>query len=109
MEFIDAHCHLNAPCFAADLPSVIERAKKAGVQGAVVVTESMVDFETTLQLAKEFNNFVYPCLGVHPVQQGRSVKLEDLDEALEFMTHHIHELTAIGEVGLLLAQLIFHS
>ncbi|XP_077416293.1 putative deoxyribonuclease TATDN3 isoform X3 [Vanacampus margaritifer] len=52
-----------------------------------------------------FPGFVFPCLGVHPVQevssdQHRSVSLQDLDAALPLIDKYKDRLVAIGEVGL---------
>ncbi|CAK5096767.1 unnamed protein product [Meloidogyne enterolobii] len=65
---IDCHCHLADPSFNEDIGQVIERAKEAGVVQAIVVAEYPTDFPRILQLAKQFPDFIKPCLGVHPVQ-----------------------------------------
>ncbi|XP_025065991.1 putative deoxyribonuclease TATDN3 [Alligator sinensis] len=62
-----------------------------------------------MQLSDRFPGFVFPCLGVHPVQgilsreepeDHRSVTLKDLDAALPLIEHYKDSLLAIGEVGL---------
>ncbi|MEQ2259433.1 putative deoxyribonuclease tatdn3, partial [Xenotaenia resolanae] len=52
-----------------------------------------------------FSGFIFPCLGVHPVQEGspeqqRSASLRDLDAALPVIEKYKDQLVAIGEVGL---------
>uniref|UniRef100_A0A8C4WW23 TatD DNase domain containing 3 n=1 Tax=Eptatretus burgeri TaxID=7764 RepID=A0A8C4WW23_EPTBU len=51
-----------------------------------------------------YPQFVYPCLGVHPVQGSvgklRSADPLDLQDALVVMEENQHKLLAIGEVGL---------
>ncbi|XP_066467820.1 putative deoxyribonuclease TATDN3 isoform X1 [Tiliqua scincoides] len=105
MGAVDCHCHLAAPEFQGDIEGVLEDAKKAKVLALVVVAEHLGDFEKIIQLSERYPGFVYPCLGVHPVQSilgGHecSVTLKDLDEALPLIDLYKDCLLAIGEVGL---------
>uniref|UniRef100_A0A3Q3WLJ7 Uncharacterized protein n=1 Tax=Mola mola TaxID=94237 RepID=A0A3Q3WLJ7_MOLML len=52
-----------------------------------------------------FPGFIFPCLGVHPVQKvsperQRGASLQDLDAALPIIQKYKDQLVAIGEVGL---------
>jgi Tat protein secretion system quality control protein TatD with DNase activity len=38
------------------------------LSGAVVVAEFPFDFDRVLHLANQFPGFIFPCLGLHPVQ-----------------------------------------
>lgn len=105
MRAVDCHCHLAAPEFQGDIEVVLEDAKKANVLALVVVAEHLRDFEKIIQLSERYPGFVYPCLGIHPVQSilgehERSATLKDLDEALPFIEIYKDCLLAIGEVGL---------
>ena len=42
---IDGHAHLCADDFREDVGPVVERAKAAGVQAALVVTETQQEFQ----------------------------------------------------------------
>ena len=100
MEYIDAHCHLNAAEFANDIDDVIVRAVEAGVQACVVVTEFASDFQRTLDLAESHAGFVRPCLGLHPIQQGgRCVTPADFEQALSLIEQHRDAIVGIGEVN----------
>lgn len=99
MQFIDAHCHLNASEFDADIDSVISRAKTKGVIAAVIVSESVRDFARTIQLTKQYPGWAFACLGVHPVQGERSVQRDDLYEALPLIKQYAEQIVGIGEVG----------
>uniref|UniRef100_A0A3P9PFT9 TatD DNase domain containing 3 n=1 Tax=Poecilia reticulata TaxID=8081 RepID=A0A3P9PFT9_POERE len=92
-----------APEFQQDLPDVIHRTRQAGVKTLVAVTEEVEDFSRVLRLQERYPDLVAPCLGLHPLQAAggqRSVRPQDLEEALPLFYSHRERLVAIGEVGL---------
>jgi TatD DNase family protein len=95
MELFDAHAHLAAPEFAADLPAVLARAAAAGVSGIVAVGETLADAERTLALARQFP-VVKPAAGLYPTVLDEGAAQQMLD----FIRAHADRLVAIGEVGL---------
>uniref|UniRef100_UPI00358EFC93 putative deoxyribonuclease TATDN3 isoform X2 n=1 Tax=Myxine glutinosa TaxID=7769 RepID=UPI00358EFC93 len=104
MAHVDCHCHIAAPEFNEDVDEVIKEAKKVGIQALVGVTEHFGEFSRMLELSERYPRFVYPCLGVHPVQGSegklRSADPLDLQDALAVIEENQHKLLAIGEVGL---------
>lgn len=75
------------------------------MKGALVVTETYTQFDKVLQLAQRHPDFVFPCLGVHPVQgaltgEQRCVTIEDVQKAIPIIEKNIDQITAIGEIGL---------
>ncbi|XP_062980107.1 putative deoxyribonuclease TATDN3 isoform X2 [Elgaria multicarinata webbii] len=105
MGAVDCHCHLAAPEFHGDIENVLEEAKKSKVLALVVVAEHSADFEKIIHLSERYPGFVFPCLGMHPVQSiptghERSVSLKDVDEAFPLIHLYKDRLLAIGEVGL---------
>ncbi|KAI3414251.1 putative deoxyribonuclease tatdn3 [Globodera pallida] len=100
---IDCHCHLADKSFDEDIIQVIERARQNDVNAALVVAEFADDFERVLQLAQQFPDFIFPCLGMHPVQRGFvscSETLYKKDEVEKWIRTHSDKLYAVGEVGL---------
>ncbi|XP_035416463.1 putative deoxyribonuclease TATDN3 isoform X7 [Cygnus atratus] len=102
---LDCHCHLAAPCFHPDVAAVVRAAEEAAVVALVVVAEQAAEFRRVMELSERFPGFVFPCLGVHPIQEvspeeQRSVTLKDLDDALPLIELYKDKLVAIGEVGL---------
>nr|XP_015824964.2 tatD DNase domain containing 3-like isoform X1 [Nothobranchius furzeri] len=88
-----------------DVEEVIESSKKAGLLALLAVAEHAGEFSKIIELSQRFPGFVFPCLGVHPVQevspeQQRGASLQDLDAALPVIQKYKDELVAIGEVGL---------
>ncbi|XP_075451778.1 deoxyribonuclease TATDN3-like isoform X4 [Ascaphus truei] len=67
-SLVDCHCHLSAPEFNDDIDSVLAEAKKVGLLALVAVAEYSGEFEKIIQFCKGHQGFVFPCLGVHPVQ-----------------------------------------
>uniref|UniRef100_A0A8C7N5Y8 TatD DNase domain containing 3 n=1 Tax=Oncorhynchus kisutch TaxID=8019 RepID=A0A8C7N5Y8_ONCKI len=66
--FIDCHCHISARDFDNDIEDVIENSKKAGLLALLAVAENVGEFEKIIQLSQRFPGFIFPCLGVHPIQ-----------------------------------------
>jgi TatD DNase family protein len=99
---IDSHCHIAGPEFAADLDQVIERARAAGVAGALVILAA--DDEPELQQAAEVASRwedVRFSIGVHPHAAGTYAS--DPEEAAKRVTQAIEAqplARAVGEIGL---------
>jgi TatD DNase family protein len=95
MHFIDSHCHLDD---YADLPSVLSRAREAGVSSLLAI--GIGDGPDTMHRALEFAHtydFVYASAGIHPQEAANAtpealVKLATLAEDPRCL--------AIGEIGL---------
>uniref|UniRef100_A0A3Q2Q8U3 TatD DNase domain containing 3 n=1 Tax=Fundulus heteroclitus TaxID=8078 RepID=A0A3Q2Q8U3_FUNHE len=105
LGYVDCHCHISAGDFDKDLEEVIENSKKAGLLALLAVAEHAGEFTKIIELSNRFPGFIFPCLGVHPVQevspeQQRSASLQDLDAALPVIEKYKDQLVAIGEVGL---------
>ncbi|KAM4724572.1 putative deoxyribonuclease TATDN3 isoform 2-T2 [Anableps anableps] len=103
--YVDCHCHISAGDFDKDVEEVIENSKKAGLLALLAVAEHAGEFTKIIELSQRFSGFIFPCLGVHPVQevspeQQRSASLQDLDAALPVVEKYKDQLVAVGEVGL---------
>ncbi|XP_027856088.1 putative deoxyribonuclease TATDN3 isoform X1 [Xiphophorus couchianus] len=103
--FIDCHCHISAGDFDKDVEEVIENSKEAGLLALLAVAEHAGEFTKIIELSQRFPGFIFPCLGVHPVQddspeQQRSASLQDLDAALPVIEKYKDRLVGVGEVGL---------
>jgi len=97
--WIDTHCHLDAPEFAADVAEVRERARQRGVVHCVLPAVQVAHFEVTRTLAHQFGDSY--ALGIHPlyVKDAVDADLARLDAAL---VEHRDDprLVAVGEIGL---------
>ena len=99
---IDSHCHIAGPEFAQDLEQVVDRARAAGVAGALVILAA--DDEPELRQADAVSarwSEVRFSIGVHPHAAGKYAS--DPEEAARQVQQAIdaQPLTrAVGEIGL---------
>ena len=101
MDLIDAHAHLQNPCFAPDLEAVLQRAAAAGVRWVCCNSTSPRDWDAVAALARQHSAaspgpVVLPCFGLHPwyLERRTADWLERLDALLAA------EPAAVGEIGL---------
>ena len=97
--WIDTHCHLDAPEFAADRLAVVCRAQEAGVGQIVLPAVDAANFDTVRQMAHA-HGYAY-ALGIHPLAVG-GAEDADLDRLHEALDRHRADrrLVAVGEIGL---------
>lgn len=90
---IDGHVHLSE---IEPSERAVENAVKAGVKRMVAVAMNLDSCRKTLALANRFPDNVLPAIGYHPW----SIKAEDVEDTILFITKNIHHCVALGEVGL---------
>ena len=97
--WIDTHCHLDAPEFAADRDAVRSQARQAGVSLCVLPAVQRSDWAGVQALAARHGDAY--ALGIHPlyVSQAHEDDLLALDAALT-AARGDPRLVAVGEIGL---------
>ena len=97
--WIDTHCHLDAPEFAADRDAVRQQARAAGVAMCVLPAVQRQDWAGVQDLARQHGDAY--ALGIHPlyVPQADEEDLLALDAALA-AARTDPRLVAVGEIGL---------
>ncbi len=99
---IDSHCHLAGEEFEADLPAVIDRARAAGLTGALVIIAA--DDEAEYQRANtvtEAWDGIRLSIGVHPHAAAQFA--DDPSRAARLVEERIAgrpAARALGEIGL---------
>lgn len=93
--FVDSHCHINFPEFAADLEGTLEAMRSNAVTHALCVSVNFETLPQVLAIAERFPN-VYASVGVHPDSQGGE---EPTVARLVDLAAH-PRVVAIGETGL---------
>lgn len=91
----DTHCHLDGEEFAADLNEVVARAREAGVTKVFVPGIDLNSCQTVLDLCRQYPDYCYPMLGLHP-EEVRA----DWKDVLTAIAPAAAGAIAIGEVGL---------
>jgi TatD DNase family protein len=112
MGLFDVHAHLTSAEFAGELPSVLARARAAGVTTIISNGLNVADNQRVLELAAS-EPLVRPALGFYPVdavlpemrragvQYPREPGAElDADATLAWLDAHASQAFALGEIGL---------
>lgn len=99
LRWIDSHCHLDAPEFAADRAAVRARATQAGVAHCVIPAVVPSAFDAVAALAQQYGDSY--ALGLHPlyIESLPEDALTHLDSALRQRVADAR-LLAVGEIGL---------
>ena len=107
LQWIDSHCHLDAPEFAHDRIEVLQRAQVQGLAACVMPAVQAKDFEPLIELARVTGQPY--ALGIHPlyVPKAQESDLALLEKHLqEALSSHLEgtakdpRLVALGEIGL---------
>jgi TatD DNase family protein len=97
--WIDTHCHLDAPEFAADRAEVRVRARDAGVTHCIIPAVEAANFDAVRELAHGTGDSY--ALGIHPLCTPRAAD-EDIARLDEALATHAGDprLVAVGEIGM---------
>jgi TatD DNase family protein len=99
MDWVDTHCHLDAPEFAHEVKDLLARARAAGVQRLVVPAVRVADAHRVRDLAHDLD-LVYT-LGIHPLYVDEAVD-SDLQRLAQLLGQWKDDprLVGVGEIGL---------
>ena len=92
----DTHCHLFYDQIKCELPAIIERANKLGVNRFICVATNLSDAEECLELSKKYNN-VFASVGIHP-HDAKDAQIDFANRIYNFVESN--SIIAIGEIGL---------
>ena len=95
---IDTHCHIDFKDFDDDREDVIKRAKDK-LDHVIVSGYSNDSNMQVLQLSKDYEGFIYPTFGFHPVSSQNATET-DIEIAHENIREHLNDIVAVGEVGM---------
>jgi TatD DNase family protein len=96
MKLFDSHCHLNDGAYIDDMDDVVSRARKNGVEAAMVVGITGKTSRQALEIAQKYPGY-FASVGVHPhdakaCTENAVAKLIELSKSLK--------VKAWGETGL---------
>lgn len=92
----DTHCHLIDDALINNIDSIIENAKKEGVEYFLVVGWDKESSINAVNIANKYKN-VYAAVGFHPCNLDN---LSDKDFEFTMMLSKSEKVVAIGEIGL---------
>lgn len=100
----DTHCHLNFKAFTTSLSTVVDDAKKIGVQNIVIPGTDVLTSQKAVNIAK-ITSGLYAAVGIHPhhVYDLKNTNEEfEITEELKKIELFLSEkkVVAIGEVGI---------
>jgi TatD DNase family protein len=93
LKIVDTHAHIDQ---LMELDKVIANAKENDVNEIIAMSVNGASSKKTLELAKKYSKYVYPCIGVHPTEWLD----ENLVDTFDWMKQNIKNCVAIGEIGL---------
>ena len=98
----DSHCHLADEAFRDDLDAVVERARQAGLEGALCILDATNPAEAD---RADRVSAVWPpvgfAVGVHPHQAGQfAACLDEVETRLRTAVAARAGACAVGEIGL---------
>ncbi|WP_298498714.1 TatD family hydrolase [uncultured Methanobrevibacter sp.] len=95
---IDTHCHIDFKDFDDDRKEVIARAQDK--LDAIIASGYSKDSNSdVLKLSKEYEGFIYPTFGFHPVS-SQNCSDEELKDAHNYLIENLDNIVAVGEVGM---------
>ena len=95
---IDTHCHIDFKDFDSDREEVIKRAQ-AKLDHVIVSGYSNDSNMDVLKLSKDYEGFIYPTFGFHPVSSQNATE-NDIKTAHDNVRKYIDDIVAVGEVGM---------
>ncbi len=95
-EIVDSHCHLDFPELSAELPTILTRARAAGVTRMITIC-TRLRHEPRVRAIAEAHAGVYYAAGTHPMSAAEE-PLATLDELVSLSRHP--KFVGIGETGL---------
>lgn len=96
MQFFDSHCHLDPMRYGEDLPTVLQRARAAGVQFLNVIGTRAADSASAAMLAEQEEG-VTAAAGIHP-NDAADADDDEWDAVVRLVESG--RVQSVGETGL---------
>ena len=104
LDWVDTHCHLDAPEFKQTLAVIVDKAKEQSVKAILLPTVQASDWDQAKNLALQYGSqipgLVYT-LGIHPlyINQAKEADLADLKARIQNSLGD-PRFVGVGEIGL---------
>ena len=91
---IDSHAHVTSENYE-NIEEIIHEIKKQGVIAVINAGDRIETSHEVVDLSKKYNNFILPCVGIHPESVNEINKLDEIEKLI--INNKIY---AVGEIGL---------
>ena len=91
---IDSHAHITSENYD-NIDEIVEEIKNNGVIAVLNAADRIDTSYEVLELSKKYNNFLFPCIGIHPESVEEIDKIGELENLIKN-----NKIYAIGEIGL---------
>ncbi len=98
MRLIDTHSHLEMNRLHKRIQEVVEGAKQNNLVGIFTASVYLETAPIALNLADQYKNFIFPCLGFAPAEAAK--KPTTFEPFVKFVKENIHKMVGLGEIGL---------
>lgn len=95
MKLFDTHCHIHDEQYGFDIPEVLKRAKKVGVEGLICIGTSALDSQNAVKFVEDKPD-CYATIGIHPHEA--TLGEDDFEILAELVNHP--KVVGVGEFGL---------
>lgn len=97
LKLADSHAHIGDNAFDKDRADIVSRSIASGVSLIVEIGCTPEEWEPVIELAEQYPQNIYACLGFHPIYADTYNK--EQAERLQKLLEH-KKIVALGEVGL---------
>lgn len=98
MVLTDTHTHLYSEAFDDDRAEMISRALNSGITRFFIPAIDSTYTDAMLQLEKEYPEYIFLMMGLHPTHVKKENYKEELSHVEEMLAKH--KFYAVGEIGI---------
>lgn len=91
---IDSHAHVTSENYE-NIDEIIHKIKEMGVICVINVGDRVETSHEVIDLSKKYNNYLLPCVGIHPESVNEISKLDEIEKLI--INNKVY---AVGEIGL---------
>ncbi len=91
---IDSHAHILSENYD-NIDEIVNKLKEKGLIYVINASDKMQTAKEVLMLSKKYENFLLPCIGIHPEHVSEINKLDELEKLIKN-----NKIYAVGEIGL---------
>ena len=91
---IDSHAHITSESYD-NIDEIVSEIKEKGVVAVLNASDRLETAYEIVGLSKKYDNYLLPCVGIHPESVDEIDKLDELEEIIKN-----NKVYAVGEIGL---------